>query len=143
MDILSASIASWGDGVVVDSFTVVSAKRPSAKDLATAIEAGLRLPLRPRPVSSTAIKFDNNVLPWFTACTVEADDGLGVLAGIATAFAIAGVDVHSARISTDRGTVVDRFSLTDRDGRKLDAAAQTRVRKALEGEQVRSRRGTR
>ena len=33
----------------------------------------------------------------------------------------AGADVHAARIATDGGRAVDRFDLTDRQGRKLDA----------------------
>ena len=143
MDILNASVATWADGVVVDSFVVVSNTRPAARDLSTAIEAGLRQSVPPVAVAGASARFDNDVLPWFTACTVEADDAPGVLAGITAAFALAGVEVHSARIATLRGAVVDRFSLTDTDGRKLDEAAQERIRKALAGGSLRGRRGTR
>lgn len=143
MDILSASVATWGDGVVVDSFVVMSNARPTARDLSVAIETGLRQSVLPGAVAGASARFDNDALPWFTACTVEADDAPGVLAGITAAFALAGVEVHSARIATVRGAVVDRFSLTDADGRKLDEAAQERIRRALAGGSLRGRRGTR
>jgi [protein-PII] uridylyltransferase len=143
MDILSASVATWGDGVVVDSFVVMSNARPTARDLSVAIETGLRQSVLPGAVAGASARFDNDALPWFTACTVEADDAPGVLAGITAAFALAGVEVHSARIATVRGTIVDRFSLTDTDGRKLDETAQERIRKALAGGSLRGRRGTR
>lgn len=142
LDIQNASIATWGDGVVVDSFLVSCAKRPSAKELSLAIEQGLREPVRPKAVPGAAVRFDNSSLPWFTACVVEADDAPGVLAGISAAFALADVEVHSARLSVEHGLVVDRFALSDRSGRKLDAAAESRVRRALEGLPVRGRRAS-
>jgi UTP:GlnB (protein PII) uridylyltransferase len=142
MDIKNASIAAWGDGVVVDSFLVSCPKRPSAKDLSLTIEQGLREPVRPKEVPGASVRFDNASLPWFTACVVEADDAPGVLAGISAAFALADVEVHSARLSVENGVVVDRFALSDRSGRKLDAAAQSRVRRALEGLSVRGRRAS-
>lgn len=137
LDIVHASIATWGDRVVVDSFVVVSEQRPAARALAESIEARLRHPIRPRPVTGAVVRFDNAVLPWHTSCVVEADDSPGLLASIAGAFALAGVEVHSARISTDGASVLDRFALTTRDGEKLDNAAMGRIRRALEGELAR------
>jgi Kef-type K+ transport system membrane component KefB/predicted amino acid-binding ACT domain protein len=134
LDIQRASIATWGDGAVVDSFLVRSAGRPQARALSEALESSFRVPLTARPVTGASIRFDNDSLPWHTSCVVETDDRPGVLAGITTAFALAGVDVHSARIGSESGKAVDRFSLSSPDGRKLDNAAMGRIRRALEGE---------
>ncbi len=144
LDIVGASIATWGDRVVVDSFVVVSTTRPGARALAESIEGRLRQPLRPRPVTGASVRFDNSVLPWHTSCVVEAEDAPGLLASIAGAFALADVEVHSARISTDGGVALDRFAVSGRNGAKLDNAAMGRIRRALEGDlSARSRRSTR
>ncbi len=45
-----------------------------------------------------------------------------MLQAVATAFAGAEVVVHTARIATVDGRVNDRFAVSDRLGRKLDAA---------------------
>jgi UTP:GlnB (protein PII) uridylyltransferase len=42
-------------------------------------------------------------------------------------------------VTTMGSDVVDRFALTDRHGRKLDATAIERVRRALAGERPRRR----
>ena len=80
------------------------------------------------------VTFDNAALPWHTSATVTGQDRPGVLAALAAAFAAAGVVVHRARVTTAGSDVVDRFALSDRHGRKLDAAAIERVRRALAGE---------
>ena len=46
-------------------------------------------------------------------------------------FAAAGVTVHSAGIDTVGGVVIDRFELTDREGRKLDGDLRRAVREAI------------
>jgi UTP:GlnB (protein PII) uridylyltransferase len=43
----------------------------------------------------------------------------------------AGAEVHAARVTTDNGQAVDRFELTDGEGRKLDDAAKEAIRRAL------------
>jgi len=140
LDILTASTATWGDGAVVGSFLVRSLKRPTARVLAEALETSFRAALVPRPVSGASVKFDNGGLPWHTSCVIEADDQRGLLAGLTTAFAMAGVEVHWARIATTNGRATDRFALTDRDGHKLDNGAMGRIRRALEGESDRAGR---
>ncbi len=47
------------------------------------------------------------------------------------AFAQAGADVHTARVTTVRGEAVDRFELTDASGCKLDANVEESIRQAL------------
>jgi UTP:GlnB (protein PII) uridylyltransferase len=44
--------------------------------------------------------------------------------------------VHTARVSTRDGIIHDRFTISDRLGRKLDAPAMERVQRALAGERV-------
>lgn len=131
LDIASASIATWADGAVLDSFVVVSRDRPSAKQLAIAFEAGLRTRLAPVAMPSLAIAFDNTALPWHTLVVVTGPDRPGALLAVSSALATAGVVLHTARISTNDQQVSDRFAVSDRVGRKLDTAAMDRIRLAL------------
>ncbi|MGB8860402.1 MAG: cation:proton antiporter [Ilumatobacteraceae bacterium] len=131
LDIVGASIASWPDGAVLDSFVVVSRERPGAKQLALAFESGLRTRLAPVAMPTLAIEFDNTALPWHTSVVVTGPDRPGALLAVASAFAAVGVVLHTARISTTDRQVNDRFAVSDRLGRKLDPATMDRVRLAL------------
>ena len=77
-----------------------------------------------RPPGRGDVTFDDGASPWHTVCEVESPDKPGLLHALANAFAAAGVEVHSARISSEDGVARDRFDLTDRDGRKLDGGDQ-------------------
>jgi len=59
---------------------------------------------------------------------------------LSAAFATANVQVHSARVSTSRGVASDRFSLSDKYGRKLDQQRIDDVRRVLAGEKIKSGR---
>ncbi len=133
LDVLDASIATWGDGAVLDSFLVLARQRPAARTLAHAMERSLKRPVVIDPKPQVDIEFDNSTLPWHTACTVTGVDQPGVLQGVTAAFASVDVLVHSARIATIDGQINDRFSVTDRLGRKIDDEIQARVRRALAG----------
>ncbi len=85
------------------------------------------------PLPGVEVVFDNAALPWHTSCAVSAPNGPGTMATVAAAFAAARVVVHSGRIATVGGVVIDRFTVTDRHGRKLDDAAMARVEDALAG----------
>ncbi|HQZ34908.1 MAG TPA: cation:proton antiporter [Ilumatobacteraceae bacterium] len=136
LDIINASIATWADGAVLDSFIVSSHNRPSAKQLALAFEARLSKPLSPLAMPTLAIEFDNTALPWHTLAIVTGPDRPGALLAVSSALATAGAVLHTARISTndqqvnDR-QVNDRFAVGDRAGRKLDAASMDAIRTAL------------
>ncbi|MBI4883373.1 MAG: cation:proton antiporter [Actinobacteria bacterium] len=132
-DITSADIATWPDGAVLDSFSVRSEAQPDANELATSMEARLRKPLRATPKPQLELTFDNAALPWHTSCIVNGRDEQGVLQAVSAAFAATKVVVHSARIGSLNGNVSDRFTVTDRLGRKLDLAAMNRTRAALNG----------
>ncbi len=139
-DIEAASASTWPDGAVLDSFVVVSATRPAAKDLAETIESALGGPLPARPVVDVTVEFDDDALPWCTACRVTGTDARGLLAVMAAVFSEAHVQVHEARIATVDGSIDDLFSLTDRRGRKLDATTRARVVSLLAAGSGRSHR---
>ncbi len=131
LDIVAASIATWPDGAVLDSFVIAAKERPAAKTLALEFEANLLTNLSPVAMPTLVVIFDNDALPWHTAVTVSGPDRPGALLAVAAAFAAAEVVVHSARIATADRTVNDRFAVSDRVGRKLDEAAMTRIRLAI------------
>jgi [protein-PII] uridylyltransferase len=128
-----ADIATWPDGAVLDSFVVGSTRRPSPRELSFAFDTRLRGPLHRAPMPNLTLQFDNAALPWHTSCTVTGPDQPNALQAVATALANAGVVVHSARIATVDGEIRDRFTVSDRFGRKLDESAMRRVRTALAG----------
>jgi UTP:GlnB (protein PII) uridylyltransferase len=132
-DIVSATVATWPDGGVVDTFLVRSAVRPKARTLAERMERSMRERLVAPALTGATATFDNDALPWHTSCVVSAPDRPGSLAAVAAAFASAGIAVHSARIGADEGRLADRFAVTDRHGRKLDDRAMARVEAALAG----------
>lgn len=131
LDITTASIATWADGAVLDSFVVVARNRPSAKQLSLAFEASLRKRLSPVAMPTLNIEFDNAALPWHTLAVVTGPDRPGALRALSAAFATAGVVLHTARVSTSDAQVNDRFVVGDRVGRKLDAPTMNAIRVAL------------
>lgn len=133
LDIVAADIETWGDGAVLDSFIVMQRERPSPRALGEAFEARLRGPLHRLRMPSLSLVFDNGALPWHTLCIVNGTDEQGVLQGVSAAFTAAKIIVHSARIATLGDAVDDRFTVSDRLGRKLDEATMDRVRAELAG----------
>lgn len=140
LDVGRADIATWPDGGVVDSFVVRSSERPSARELGDAIEHALRRPLSPVEAVDVAVVADQGALPWHTVVTVSGPDAPGLLRAVTRAFAAAGVVVHSARLSADGEGFRDRFTVSDRFGRKIDDAAVARIRDVLAGRSTRRRR---
>ena len=136
LDIVDATIATWPDGGVLDVFVVCSATEPNARELTDAFEASLRKPLQPPSAVGLMAEFDNEALPWHTACDVIGPDLPGALLAVSAAFARAKVVVHTARIATSDGIIHDRFTISDKLGRKLGPAAMERVQRALAGERV-------
>jgi len=138
LDVTHASIATWPDGAVLDTFLARTKQRPSARALALAMEAALRKQL-PRQSTPAALDltFDAASMPWHTLCHVSGPDQPGALEAVATAFAEADVIVHTARIESIDGFINDAFTVSDRLGHKLDAGGEDRVRRALNGERVR------
>ncbi len=135
LDIVDATIATWPDGAVLDVF-VVKSRPPRRAGAVGGVEAGLRKPLRAPIAVGLIAEFDNDALPWHTACDVIGPDQPGGLLAISAAFARAKVIVHTAHIATGEGIIHDRFTISDRVGRKLDPASMDRVQRALAGERV-------
>jgi UTP:GlnB (protein PII) uridylyltransferase len=115
-------------------------QRPKARDLALGMEAALRKPVpKLPPLEELELTFDGESMPWHTLCNVRGPDQPGALEAVAAAFAEANVVVHTARIESRDGRINDSFTVSDQIGRKLEPAAEDRVRKAIKGE--RRRRG--
>ena len=122
-----ATVASFGDRGVLDVFWVTGSAAPDPDALAGGILDAFRAPRRLDRVDGVEVTLDNEASPWFTVCTVVGPDRPGLLADLAAAISADGVVVHGARLASSEGTVVDRFDLSDRKGRKLDAAAVEKV----------------
>ena len=136
-DIIDATIGTWPDGAVLDSFVVQSTDAPNPSELAGELESSLRQRLRAPAGIDLIAEFNNEVLPWHTVCDVGGPDQPGALLAISAAFARADVLVYSARIATTEHAIHDRFTISDRLGHKLDAASIERVQRALAGEGTR------
>ena len=122
-----ATVASFSDRAVLDVFWVTGTSAPDPDLLAEGILNAFRSPQPTDNVQGIGVTLDNDASPWFTVCTVTGEDRDGLLADLAAAISADGVVVHGARLTTKDGTFVDRFDLSDRRGRKLDAAAQHKV----------------
>jgi Kef-type K+ transport system membrane component KefB len=133
LDVLSADVATWGDGSVLGAFVVRSAERPPAAELGQELARHLSGRLRTTVSGDVEVTFDDEALPWHTVCIATGPDRPGAFRAVAHAFARAGIVVHSAHLATVDGSVVDRFAVTDRRGRRLDATAHARVRATLRG----------
>jgi [protein-PII] uridylyltransferase len=141
LDVASAVAATWGDGCAIGAFEVRGSRAPDVERLTADITTALEQPLTSRPVADVELDFDDAASPWHTVLTARADDRAGLLHALTTAVAIAGADVHAARVQTEDGRVVDVFELTDTKGSKLTQDAHARIRTLLrEGVTARRRR---
>jgi Kef-type K+ transport system membrane component KefB len=155
LDVLDAVVATWEDGGAIESFHVRrallepaqleperlrAARPPEPGWLEEAIVQALERPLSAPPNPDAHVVFDDVGSPWYTLCEVRSPDRRGLLHTITVGLAAAGADVHSARLVTTGGTAVDRFELTDRNDRKLDALAKAAIIEAITGGVVTPRR---
>lgn len=134
LDVIDAVIATWGDGGALQAFRVRTdavGLVPDAEALTRALSDAQQRDLIGPPVADAVVEFDDSASPWHTLAEVRATDRRGLLHALAVAFAAAGADVHAARITTEEAMALDRFDLTDRDGRKLDDDTKGAIRTAL------------
>ena len=135
LEIVTADLATWPDGAVLDTFTVRSDARPSPEvlvfDLERSLRAGVPEPRRLGGGRVLRLELDNNAHPWHSVVTLTGPDQPGLLRTVAAAMARANVSVHHARVSTVDGGVSDRFEVSDRHGRKISDHALSRIRAAL------------
>jgi Kef-type K+ transport system membrane component KefB len=143
LSVQEAVVATWDDGAALDAFRVlsISGGLPDEGALTAAIVEAFDRPLEAAPIPDAQIAFDDHGSPWYTLCEVRAPDRPGLLHAITAGFASAGVDVHSARVQTVQGEAVDRFELTDRNGRKLDESTKHTVLDAIAAGVRTGRRG--
>jgi Kef-type K+ transport system membrane component KefB len=156
LDVFAAVIATWADGAALESFKVRRAPLdlteitpemlqplhpPDPRRLEAAIAASFDQPLVAAPNSDAEVSFDDAGSPWYTLAEVQSPDRPRLLHAITVGIAAAGANVHSARVETVDGVAVDRFELTDANGRKLDEETKDAVRAVIsEGASMRRRR---
>jgi [protein-PII] uridylyltransferase len=143
LSVQDAVVATWSDGGALDSFRVLptTPAPPDADALTAAIVEAFKQPLEAPPTPGAEVVFDDDASPWYTLCEVRSVDRPGLLHAITVGFASAGVDVHSARVRTVEGEAIDRFEVTDRNGRKLGEPAKRAVIEAVTGGVRTGRRG--
>jgi [protein-PII] uridylyltransferase len=122
-----ATAATWGDGSAVSSYRVRAEHAVHPHALHDRLTEILRAPLVTPPMPDVEIQYDDASSPWHTRCTVTGPDRPGLLHALTAAFAAAGLNVHSARVTTNGDDVVDYFELTDARGEKLDERAKARL----------------
>jgi Kef-type K+ transport system membrane component KefB/predicted amino acid-binding ACT domain protein len=146
LDVVSASLATWPDGGVLDSFLVRGAARPDAGLLTELMERRLSGKISLPPLRGLTVTFDDDVFPWHTLCSVRGPDRPGLLAAIAGALDAAKVDVHAATVTSysaaagqcddpaddDSALIHNRFQVTDRHGGKLTEATRRAVLTAFD-----------
>jgi [protein-PII] uridylyltransferase len=156
LQILGATITTWKNGTVVDTFRVQDldfAGAPTARRLekvSRAIEdvligrarvedllvQGWRLSsqVRPFPIAAPPqIEVDNDSSEASTIIEVFAQDRQGLLFVIAKALFELGLSVHTAKVSTHLDQIVDVFYVTKRAGEKVsDQEEVLKVRERLQ-----------
>ena len=132
LDVIDATVATWVDGAALDLFLVQWADPRADQRTApdpVALQARIVAVFGDAPESlpnpDADLRFDDHASPWYTICEVRSLDRRGLLRTLTAAMATASANVHSARLVTIDNAAVDRFELTDRNGRKLDDAAKT------------------
>ena len=104
---------------------------PDPVALEAAIVGAFDAPLESLPNPDADVRFDDQSSPWYTMFEVRSPDRRGLLHSLTAGIASAGASVHSAKLVTVNGQAVDRFELTDRNGRKLDEVAKDAVATAI------------
>ncbi len=141
--IVAAQIFTRSDGVVIDTFLVVTGSgetrippesQRTFKDMLPKVVSGeirardlirshaLRWKRRKRNVVSypPRVRADNAISPRYTVLDVFATDYTGLLYDITSVLAARGIDIHTARIGTDEDQVADAFYIERRGGGKIE-----------------------
>jgi [protein-PII] uridylyltransferase len=149
LDVLGANLLGTTDGIALDVFRAADPFGRVDDDggrvaelIGNALAGDLDLPARvnerrrayavagaePGPVE---IVVDNDASETDTVVEVHADDDVGLLYRLASAFSDLTLDVRIAKVATLGKRVVDVFYVRAADGRKLDDDMTQRVRAAL------------
>jgi [protein-PII] uridylyltransferase len=151
VNIMSAQIATRGDGIAIDTFQVndpmgeaITSQASWARvlDALRAVISGeqsVEVLLERRRTASRAapgpprVVIDNTLSDEYTVVEVKCPDRLGLLYLITRTMSALGLDIGSARIATEIDQAFDTFYVHDGKGGKLEAAeARERLREALE-----------
>ncbi|MEJ7765161.1 MAG: cation:proton antiporter, partial [Acidimicrobiales bacterium] len=134
LDVVEAGAAVWGSRRAVQSFLLRSPGQPDPVDLQSRLAGALSSPTPAAFAPDASLTWDDESSPWATVCTIEAPDRHGLLAAFSAAFAMAGAQVQSARVTTTaEGIARDLFEVTNRSGEKLSENDKDRVAAALAG----------
>ena len=132
--VVSASLATWPDNSVLDTFVVAASSPPDATALADILTRALKGRLRSRKLEGEVprIAVDNSIHPWHSVLRISGPDQIGLLAAVSFALSELGVVVHHAVIQTRGGIVDDEFEISDRVGRKVSDDHASAVRRVLD-----------
>lgn len=134
LPVTSADVATWSNGIAVDTFRVQAPPTADWDEVEDAIEAGLRRPTGgERPIVDGAVEIDNHASPWHSIVEVRAEDRAGLLARVAGALSRAGLQIRRADVTTRDGVAVDTFWVTGRHGGKLEPAEERALRASFAG----------
>ena len=142
LNIFGAQIFTRQDGIVLDTFYVAEARTgvvpaeevrdrferillqvlTAAFDLDRAIAQAPRYPSLFRAGGERMpmkVRVDNEASPTATVIDLEAEDRMGLLYRVSRKLYDLGLSIALARISTERGVVLDTFYVTDVEGAKI------------------------
>jgi [protein-PII] uridylyltransferase len=151
-NILSAQIFTRADGLALDTFAVTNAQtgaladreqRTRFNDLLIEVLAGQPVELRAliarqrdaRPLYQsyegerlpTRVTFDNSTSESRTVIEVETEDRIGLLFAISQTLAELGLDISTAKISTEKGAAIDSFYVSGLDGHKVTDSTRLKL----------------
>ena len=121
LNVLGADITTWGDGAVLDIFTVRSSTPPNHAEVTNAVTnalGGRRVKVSGQPLALHVV-VDNSAHPWHSVLTVTGPDRSGLLRDVTSTLADLKMVIHHAFISTTNDAVENKFEISDRHGRKL------------------------
>ena len=156
LDILTADLNSREDGIVLDLFRVRRCRSADAvpEQMFAGIDAALRESIRPdadldqmvrrwksqqsrylqkrRPEEiRPSVRFDSRTSATSTVVEVRAEDRPGLAYLIARTLADLQMDIHFARITTERHYALDIFYVRGSDGAKLNSSEAVTVGRSL------------
>ena len=121
LNVLGADITTWGDGAVLDIFTVRSSTPPNHAEVTKSVTSALggrRVKVSAQPLALHSV-VDNSAHPWHSVLTVTGPDRSGLLRDVTSTLADLKMVIHHAFISTTNDAVENKFEISDRHGRKL------------------------
>jgi [protein-PII] uridylyltransferase len=133
VDIAEADLATWPDGVALESFALRGEHIPPLEELTEVVGASLHTDRPTAGIGHLEIEYDDASSPWYTICEISAPDRPGLLHSISAAFASVGANVHTARGTTVDEIARDSFAVTDKHGEKLDDRTKEALERALRG----------